>query len=375
MPVFGNNTALFIVKFIFVVLSIFFVAARLFANWKYSKKILIDDCTLYLTSTHQRGLPSSLHSDISVAAVLFLVAISVLSDEAGDGFHGTRPPYLVAQLATSLAIFTPPCLWACKAPILFLYLRLFGIKKWLAFGSYATLGVMAAAYIAGLVAIPPACTPRTHALTEEFIDACQLRTRQINVYLGAVSVLADLVILLLPLPVVINLSLVVRSKIGLILVFLSGFLAIIASAVSLYYKILSLMVSSTSLAAAMLATVSECSIALMVGCVPALRVMWSKILKPTRSTAYDYHTGTGPTGNRTNRNTSHYIVVREDVTITGERVSRQPSESSAELIIPKDVYSPHSSRPINGRAQNGPKPFGVFSEAYALDTREDGAWK
>ncbi|KAI1259257.1 hypothetical protein F5Y18DRAFT_433541 [Xylariaceae sp. FL1019] len=359
MPVFGNDTALFIVKFIFVVLSILFVAARLFANWKYSKKILIDDY-------------------IAVAAVLFLVAISVLSDEAGDGFHGTRPPYLVAQLATSLGVFTPLCLWACKAPLLFLYLRLFGIKRWLTLGSYATLGVMATAYTAGLVAIPPACTPRTDSLTSEFISSCQLRTRQINVYLGAVSVLADLVILLLPLPVVINLSLVVRSKIGLILVFLSGFLAIVASAVALYYKILSLIVPSTSLAAAMLATVSECSIALMVGCVPALRVMWSKILKPARSTAYDYQTGTGPAGNRTNRNTSHYIVVREDVTITGEPVSRQPSESSAELIIPKDVYSATSSRTLNVRPHHGsaqPKPFGVFTEAYALDSREDGLWK
>jgi hypothetical protein len=83
---------------------------------------------------------------------------------------------------------------------------------------------MAIVNISGIIAIPPACAPRTHDLTEDFIDGCQARTRLINVYLGSVSVLADVVILVLPLPVVFGLKLLVRGRIGLAFLFLSGLL-------------------------------------------------------------------------------------------------------------------------------------------------------
>lgn len=121
-------------------------------------------------------------------------------------------------------MFTPLALWTCKAPILFLYVRLFGIKRWLRVTSYTTLVLTALVYVSGIVAIPPACTPRTHDLSEAFIDNCQGRTRMINVYLGSVSVLADIVILVLPMPVVFGLKLLVRSRVGLVLLFLSGLL-------------------------------------------------------------------------------------------------------------------------------------------------------
>ncbi|KAI0466123.1 hypothetical protein F4859DRAFT_332783 [Xylaria cf. heliscus] len=367
-------------KSLFVALSFIAVSLRLIANWKYNRRLLVDDY-------------------ISISAIPFLIAVAVLSDFAGNGFHDPNvPPYTVAQLAVSISVTTPLALWTCKAPILFLYLRLFGIKKWLRITSYTILTVTAAVYASGIIAVPPACTPRTRNLSEDFINNCQGRTRMINVYLGSVSVLADIVILILPLPIVFGLKLVVKSRVGLLLLFLSGLFAIAASIISLYFKAESLKLPDTSLALSILATTTECAVALIVGCVPSLRVLWSKILKPSVKTGLENY-ATDPTTNRTARAASQYMVV-------GEGTDRKASSgSNSALVISTEVHTttsvvtdyqqlqrplhehvydgrPHYGHQYNwpdrGGAQQpgepGPPPFGVYAEAYALQTRQQGIW-
>ncbi|KAI0183774.1 hypothetical protein EV127DRAFT_486831 [Xylaria flabelliformis] len=366
-------------KSLFITLAFIAVLLRLVANWKYNRKLLIDDF-------------------ISIVAIPLLISVQILSDYAGNGFHDPDiAPYRVAQLAVAIAVATPLALWTCKAPILFLYIRLFGIKKWLRITSYITLVLMGAVYISGIIATPPACTPHSHDLSEDFINGCQNRTREINVYLGSVSVLADVVILILPLPVIFGLKLVVKSRIGLIFLFLSGLFAIGASIISLVFKAMSLQFPDTSLALSILATVTECSIALIVGCVPSLRVLWSKILKPGIKTSRENY-ATEPTGNRTNRGTSQYIVV-------GEGVDGKTSGSNTALVISTEVvtstsriedYQPqptyqhqgpqgdvYGGQPYYGQHQTEmgvqfgepiQPPFGVYTEAYALQTRQHGVW-
>ncbi|KAI1279494.1 hypothetical protein F5Y07DRAFT_44292 [Xylaria sp. FL0933] len=379
-------------KALFVGLALIAVVLRLVANWKYNRRLLIDDY-------------------ISVSAIPLLIAVAVLSDKAGNGFHDPDiAPYTVAQLAVAISVVTPLALWTCKAPILFLYLRLFGIKKWLRIISYVTLALTAAVYISGIVAIPPACTPHSSDLSEAFVDNCQTRTRMINVYLGSFSVLADVIILVLPLPVVFGLKLLVRSRVGLAFLFLSGLFAIGASIISLFFKAQSLRLPTTSLALSILATITECSVALIVGCVPPLRVLWSKILKPSVKTMASSSVGnvlsvTGggnnnngdPTSNRTNRGTSQYIVV-------GEGTDRKTSESNTALVVSTEVHTEihHTTsaeyqqqqqqqqqyynhqvpqydgqQPYFGDGANPgdvQPPFGVYAEAYALQTRHHGVW-
>ncbi|KAI1329689.1 hypothetical protein F5Y16DRAFT_79189 [Xylariaceae sp. FL0255] len=364
-----HTKALFIVKGGFVAVAALVIAARLFANWRYNRKFLIDDW-------------------ISIAACLFLISISVLSDFAGNGFHDpSTSPFFVAQLATALSVTSPLALWTCKAPLLFLYIRLFGIKKWLTVASYATLVFTGAVCISGLVAVPPVCTPHSRDISETFINNCQFRTRAINVYLGSVSVLADIIILILPLPVILRLKLLPHSKFGLFVVFLTGILAIVASAVSLRYKSLSLILPETSLAISMLATVVECSIAVIVGCIPALRVMWSKGIKSGKYTE-DITELTEPT--RTNRMTGNYIVmgdgtdqhstsdlagIRTEVTITKTYDTRHtPAQLSISSLQDQPFYgqSPQRQKSTHLRNDNAlhPQEFGVFSEAYTLNTKD-----
>ncbi|TGJ81580.1 hypothetical protein E0Z10_g7165 [Xylaria hypoxylon] len=361
-------------KALFVILAFIAVVLRLVANWKYNRKLLVDDY-------------------ISISAIPFLISVAVLSDLAGNGFHDPdSSPYRIAQLAVSISVFTPLALWTCKAPILFLYIRLFGVKKWLRITSYVTLGFTAAVYASGIIAIPPACTPHTTNLSDAFIDGCQTRTRMINVYLGGTSVFADVIILVLPMPVVFGLKLLIRSRIGLVFLFLSGLFAIGASVISLVFKAVSLTSPTTSLALSILATITECSVALIVGCVPSLRVLWSKILKPSVKSSRGLTT-TDPTGNRTNRGTSHYMVV-------GEGTDRKPPGSNAALVVSTEVHTSTSTvadyqqqqqqqqnqgpqqvygQPYYGRPSDGPfgevqPPFGVYTEAYALQTRHQGVW-
>ncbi|KAI1123888.1 hypothetical protein F5Y10DRAFT_42932 [Nemania abortiva] len=369
-------------KSLFIVLAFIAVVLRLVANWKYNRRLLVDDCESNISKwTAILWLTGSI--DISITAIPFLVAVAVLSEMAGNGFHDPNSsPYLVAQLAVAISVFTPLALWTCKAPILFLYLRLFGIKKWLRITSWVTLTLTALIYISGIIAIPPACAPRTKDLSEDFISGCQGRTRVINVYLGSVSVLADVIILVLPLPVVFGLKLLVRSRVGLIFLFLSGLFAIGASIISLFFKAMSLKLPTTSLALSILATITECSVALIVGCVPSLRVLWSKILKPSVKTSRENYSLTAPTGNRTNRGASQYIVV-------GEGTDRKPDAANTLIVSTEvEVHTSTSTvedyqQPYYGQAYHRPDgrfddgvqpPFGVYTEAYALQTRHQGVW-
>ncbi|KAI1360790.1 hypothetical protein F5Y08DRAFT_39639 [Xylaria arbuscula] len=379
-------------KVLFVALALVAVALRLVANWKYNRRLLVDDY-------------------ISVSAIPFLISVAVLSDEAGNGFHDPSiSPHRVAQLAVAISVLTPLALWTCKAPILFLYLRLFGIKKWLRVISYITLAITAAVYTAGIVAIPPACTPHSSELSKGFIEGCQTRTRIINVFTGSFSVLADVIILVLPLPVVFGLTLLVRSKVGLAFLFLSGLFAIAASVLSLWFKAVSLKRPATSLALSILATITECSVALIVGCVPSLRVLWSKILRPGVKTISGGNVlSTDPTGNRTARGISSYVVVGDGA---DGKTGSSSSESHTALVVSTstEVHTtseiiadyPHHPRHNNGQFQmpqhqvpphaydiphhhqyhhNGQQqgadiqpPFGVYAEAYALQTRQNGVW-
>ncbi|KAI0190829.1 hypothetical protein F4808DRAFT_257964 [Astrocystis sublimbata] len=379
-----SKTSVDALKSLFVILAGIAVSLRLIANWRYNRKLLIDDF-------------------ISVSAIPLLVAVAVLSDLAGNGFHDPSiEPYRVAQLAVAISVSTPLALWTCKAPILFLYLRLFGIKKWLRITSYTTLVLTAAVYASGIVAIPPACTPHSHDLSDEFIMGCQTRTRMINVYLGSVSVTADVVILILPMPVVFGLKLVVKSRVGLIFLFLSGLFAIAASIISLFFKAVSLDRPTTSLAVSILATITECSVALIVGCVPSLRVLWSKVLKPSVKTTPEIY-ASDPTGLRTNRATSQYISIRDGSD------SRKTSDSDTALVVSREIHTTTTTATLaevqlqqqqglpqaylyDGRAYYGggaydqgripygeeviqkPPPFGVYAEAYSLQTRHQGVW-
>lgn len=89
-----TRTTVIGLKGLFVGLAAISVALRLIANWKYNRKLLVDDCECFFffdKSFFFKALWTLLtyllvtKLDISITAIPFLIAVAILSDAAGNG--------------------------------------------------------------------------------------------------------------------------------------------------------------------------------------------------------------------------------------------------------------------------------------------------
>ncbi|KAI0843639.1 hypothetical protein F5Y06DRAFT_291558 [Hypoxylon sp. FL0890] len=120
---------------------------------------------------------------------------------------------------------------------------------------------------------------RSIEVDTSFLDQCINTTVSAGVANGATAVITDVIIIVLPLPIIAGLRLPLHKKIGLAIIFLTGIFAIVASAISLWFKSMSLAGNSTAFAPTLFCTIIECSLAIMVGCAPALIACWAKLDK------------------------------------------------------------------------------------------------
>lgn len=111
--------------------------------------------------------------------------------------------------------------------MLALYIRLFGILRWLRYTCYAGLAI---SFLFYWVQIPLAgvyCTPR-HGGPWDLAVAERCSTLAVmGPVLGAVGLAADLIILIIPLPIIYGLNMPTPKKIGLSIVFLMGILCVL----------------------------------------------------------------------------------------------------------------------------------------------------
>lgn len=131
----------------------------------------------------------------------------------------------------------PPGVYFAKAAILTLYLRIFTVKhvmRGLIYGGLIVLFLVYATFIPLTVVL---CTPRKGgAWNLVLLQKCKPTSIALVVQ-GVFCLLSDIYILVLPLPVIWNLNLKPKKKIGLMVVFMSAGFGIIATALGLYYKI------------------------------------------------------------------------------------------------------------------------------------------
>ncbi len=117
-----------------------------------------------------------------------------------------------------------PTLWASKAAVLALYLRLFGPKRWLRHASYIALVILTLVYWSSPVVAGIFCAPRAGKPWDgEVIIRC-VGSRVMGPVHGAVGVAADIFLLILPMPVIFRLNLATGRKIALAAVFMMGVL-------------------------------------------------------------------------------------------------------------------------------------------------------
>ncbi|KAF2472306.1 uncharacterized protein BDR25DRAFT_221038 [Lindgomyces ingoldianus] len=181
-----------------VTLTGLIVAVRIGANARYAKRLLPSDY-------------------MAIVATIFLVGNLILMHLLVKAFTSLATSLKTAQqLNIAIDLVVSSSMWASKAPILLLYTRIFGVERWLRRTSYAASAS--------------------------------------GVALGVISVITDLIIFFLPISSILKMQLPFAKKLGLLIVFMTGILAIAASTVSLVYKVRSLKGTSMEMTIAMICT-------------------------------------------------------------------------------------------------------------------------
>ncbi|KAI1747226.1 hypothetical protein F4782DRAFT_522078 [Xylaria castorea] len=256
----GIRTDVFLGVGVFlVVLPTLFVTTRFAGSAKLGKQLKAAD---WLSLVAVILLAGTLASFILIVKALSSSSTSIL--------------YLV-QLVVVSGPVAASTTWVAKAPILFLYIQIFGVKAWLRIVSYMTLAFTFLWLLGWNIWLLYESVPRG-VITPMFLANSAHSGSVAGVASGAVGLAADIVIFVIPIPVIWKLNLPRAKKIGLFVVFLTGLLAVVASAIGVYFKQLSLSGTSTDIKAAMILTLIELSIAIIVGCVPAMATFWTSFI-------------------------------------------------------------------------------------------------
>ncbi|KAI1263937.1 hypothetical protein F5Y18DRAFT_91685 [Xylariaceae sp. FL1019] len=245
----------------FSILCAAFVVIRCTVAFQQYRKLLIDD---YL----------------SIVGFVLNVALYVFNEYQFKSFF--EPSHTVgvnikrALVIPVLATFT---LWSSKAPVLVLYIRLFGVKAWMRYASYITLVISFLGFAGPALPALVECRPFDTPYTIPKWTRCESSTFLSGFGQGATSITIDLVILLLPLQPIYSLNLPRRRRIGLGLVFLTGVVGVVASALSFAFRLHLLLGGRTNIGSihtTQLLQFIECAIALIVGSVPAASGFWNR---------------------------------------------------------------------------------------------------
>lgn len=115
-------------------------------------------------------------------------------------------------------------MWSAKAPILLLYIRIFNIEKWLRITSYCILVATFIILMTTSTVSAVLCAPGIHEITPLFLADCATKGSQFGIAIAAVAVVTDIIIFVLPLPIIFRMQLPLHKKIGLVAVFFTGIL-------------------------------------------------------------------------------------------------------------------------------------------------------
>ncbi|KAI1390887.1 uncharacterized protein F4822DRAFT_394736 [Hypoxylon trugodes] len=251
-----------------IVLATALVSARCFTNYSATNgKLTTDDYT-------------------SIVGLCFLIATFAVNDVLTRILTGPVESIdlvYLQKLSVVIIILVQATLWFSKAPILFLYLKLFGIHRWLRYISWLTLLISAMVYIAGLIFTLVRCPIDPSNATFPAYQVCAHSNTLTGVISGFVSVVVDGIMFSLPIPIIIGLNLKLSKKIGLGLTFFSGILGIVASVVALYYKWQALYGNGTQFIVPVFCFTIEGAVAILVGCAPAVKTFWSRYVSRSKA--------------------------------------------------------------------------------------------
>jgi len=135
-----------------------------------------------------------------------------------------------------ITVIVDCALWTTKAPIIFVYVKIFGIKPWLRYTCYFTLVGTALLYLGASVPTFIDCHSYGNEVTPQALGVCVKGTTLTGVIIAFAALVADAIIFVLPIPSIIGLHLAPRKKIAVGVVFCTGILYVLKF-LSAYYAL------------------------------------------------------------------------------------------------------------------------------------------
>ncbi|KAI1121768.1 hypothetical protein F5Y10DRAFT_255622 [Nemania abortiva] len=246
-----------------IALTAVFAIIRCWSSWHLSKRLFADDYLSVLAVIFQAAAFAIYH--------FFIILLAQVASAAPITKESGR--IIVAQ-----AFIAGIALWIAKAPILVLFVRIFGIKRWVRAVSYTTIATTFIVFIGALIPVGVKCSPDGKVLDAQYLAGCLPNTLNVGLAHGVTALFTDVTIFIIPLPVIFSLNLSWAKRFGLLVVFVTGLAGIVASAISLYYKIVNFQGKASLTIVPILLTEIEIAIAILVASVPALRAFWSQEL-------------------------------------------------------------------------------------------------
>ena len=136
------------------------------------------------------------------------------------------PLTILQQLTLIIQSGYGPCIWFIKLSLFVLYLEVFGVLRWLRIMSFVGMLITGLFYFATMVSFIIMCSPKNGHSQFAYLTALAspecAKSEPLSITIGAVNVVSDMYLVILPLPAVWSLQLPLRRKIGVSAMFLTG---------------------------------------------------------------------------------------------------------------------------------------------------------
>ena len=229
-----------------------------------------------------------------------------------------------------------------KVCILLLYLRIFESIRWFKISCWVMLGAVSSYCVASVTASIFQCNPVRKAIDKTIPGTC-INMTQFWYANAGFSISTDIIILLLPMPLVYKLKITGQQKLALVAVFMIGIFVVITSCLRITtLNILATTPDTTYDIANVMWTIIEPNMAVVCACLPILRPFIVKLIPSLRSKAtkiryvtspYGPASGQGSSSRSHNRNNWLEIDNLESSDIHTAVVERSLSASGSEVNI------------------------------------------
>ncbi|KAI0190273.1 putative PTH11-typeG-protein-coupled receptor [Xylaria flabelliformis] len=275
LPTDDNGPMVYIPSWLFMVICSAVVGARVWSRKITSGGLGPDDYTI-------------------IASLVFAIAsyaVALWGYYSGYGKHGvyltkhqqieSLKSFYIGQITYKISLSLT------KSSILFLYLRIFGNVKWLRRTCYVLLVLIALYYTAATLVTILQCIPVAAAFDKNITSLKCISLTPFWYTNAVISIATDLIILIIPIPLICALQMSRPRKAALIFVFALGTFVVITSA--LRFTTLDIPVTSPDPLYHVdteMWTLIEMSMAIVCACLPQIRSLATNLLFPKVKSAY-----------------------------------------------------------------------------------------